>query len=108
MAHRDAQVKKGQRRRTLSTSSLLYAPNSELCRSESTTSRMGLRSALQTPAVQGRFSVVYWYWKQPAAAGTFFEKHSRKLHSFFLFLLYDMIEMKSIFEEGDCVLWLRS
>ncbi|MGYP003363773915 len=37
-----------------------------------------------------------------------FEKRSRKLHSFFLFLLYDMIEMKSIFEEGDCVLWLRS
>ena len=68
-------------------SSLLYAPNSELCRSESTTIRLGLRSAPQTLAVQGRFSVVYWYWKQPAAAGTFFEKHSRKLHSFFLFLL---------------------
>ena len=39
-----------------------------MCRSESTTIRLGLRSALQTPAVQGRFSVVYWYWKQPAAA----------------------------------------
>ena len=104
MAHRDAQVKTGQRRRTLSTSSLLYAPNSELCRSESTTIRLGLRSALQTPAVQGRFSVVYWYWKQPAAAGTFFEKHSRKLHSFFLFLLYDILVKKSIIEEGVCIM----
>ena len=104
MAHRDAQVKAGQRRRTLSTSSLLYAPNSELCRSESTTIRLGLRSAPQTPAVQGRFSVVYWYWKQPAAAGTFFEKHSRKLHSFFLFLLYDILVKKSIIEEGVCIM----
>ena len=43
-----------------------------------------------------------------AAPPMLFEKRSRKLHSFFLFLLYDMIEMKSIFEEGDCVLWLRS
>ena len=104
MAHRDAQVKAGQCCRTLSTSSLLYAPNSELCRSESTTIRLGLRSALQTPAVQGRFSVVYWYWKQPAAAGTFFEKHSRKLHSFFLFLLYDILVKKSIIEEGVCIM----
>ena len=64
----------------------------------------GLRSALQTPAVQGRFSVVYWYWKQPAAAGTFFEKHSRKLHSFFLFLLYDILVKKSIIEEGVCIM----
>ena len=104
MAHRDAQVKAGQCCRTLSTSSLLYAPNSELCRSESTTIRLGLRSAPQTPAVQGRFSVVYWYWKQPAAAGTFFEKHSRKLHSFFLFLLYDILVKKSIIEEGVCIM----
>ena len=104
MAHRDAQIKAGQRRRTLSTSSLLYAPNSELCRSESTTIRLGLRSAPQTLAVQGRFSVVYWYWKQPAAAGTFFEKHSRKLHSFFLFLLYDILVKKSIIEEGVCIM----
>ena len=75
-----------------------------MCRSENTTIRLGLRSAPQTPAVQGRFSVVYWYWKQPAAAGTFFEKHSRKLHSFFLFLLYDILVKKSIIEEGVCIM----
>ena len=62
----------------------------------------------QTPAVQGRFSVVYWQQGRALPRRCFFEKRSRKLHSFFLFLLYDMIEMKSIFEEGDCVLWLRS
>ena len=48
--------------------------------------------------------MVYWYWKQPAAAGTFFEKHSRKLHSFFLFLLYDILVKKSIIEEGVCIM----
>ena len=33
-----------------------------------------------------------------------FEKRSRKLHSFFLFLLYDTMDEKSIFEEGDCIM----
>ena len=105
MAHRDAQIKAGQRRRTLSTSSLLYAPNSELCRSESTTIRLGLRSAPQTLAVQGRFSVVYWYWKQPAAAGTFFVKaFTQTSQLFFISLLYDILVKKSIIEEGVCIM----
>ena len=36
--------------------------------------------------------------------GHFFEKHSRKLHSFFLFLLYDILVKKSIIEEGVCIM----
>ena len=107
MAHRDAQVKAGQRRRTLSTSSLLYAPNSELCRSESTTIRLGLRSAPQTPAVQGRFSVVYWYWKQPAAAGTFL----KSIHANFTAFFYSccmIFWIRSLLLRKVSVLWLRS
>ena len=33
-----------------------------------------------------------------------FEKRSRKLHSFFLFLLYDILVKKSIIEEGVCIM----
>ncbi len=38
------------------------------------------------------------------ADGFVFQKHSRKLHSFFLFLLYDILVKKSIIEEGVCIM----
>ena len=105
MAHRDAQVKAGQRRRTLSTSSLLYAPNSELCRSESTTIRLGLRSAPQTPAVQGPFFCGILVLEAARRCGLLFLK---SIHAnftvFFLFLLYDILVKKSIIEEGVCIM----
>ena len=71
------------------------------------TIRLGLRSALQTPAVQGRFSVVYWYWKQPAAAGTFL----KSIHANFTAFFYSCCMIfwsRSLLLRKVSVLWLRS